>query len=381
MTRRRGSKRLPRLPDESRLRLREPADVLGAIPYLLGYHPADSVVILALRGKQLAFTAREDLPEPGAGSPAVAEMVEHLLRAVLNHDVTGVLLAGFGPDASVRPVLIGLRTRYEQAGIEVRELLRADGGRYWSYLCDDPICCPPDGTPYDVGSSAVAAQATLAGQVVLPDRAAYEEQIKPVGGLSRLSMMQATVRADERLLDLLSGAPDEEAAMDALEQAGRQAVGRAIARQREGGRLDDDEVAWLTVLLASIPVRDIAWAAITGTREELEHHRALWMDLMRRAEPDLIPAPGGLFAFAAWRCGESALARLALGRVLDEDPTYNMAVLLYGSLARGLSPAVLADWPGPDLSPEQLSWRNLRPGSASRRRRRSSSRRAGSRRG
>ena len=50
------------VPDEPRLRLREPVDVLAAIPYLVGYHPSESVILLGMRGKQLTFTARHDLP-------------------------------------------------------------------------------------------------------------------------------------------------------------------------------------------------------------------------------------------------------------------------------------------------------------------------------
>ena len=79
-------------------------------------------------------------------------------------------------------------------------MLRAEGGRYWSLFCDTPSCCPPAGSHYDATSSEVAATATLLGLAVLPDRTSFEEQLKPVGGISRISMGQATDRAHERLV-------------------------------------------------------------------------------------------------------------------------------------------------------------------------------------
>jgi len=153
------------------------------------------------------------------------------------------------------------------------------------------------------------------------------------------------------------------------------AIDDAVAVQREGGRLVDDDLAWLTVLLTSIPVRDVALSSITGPPATLETHRALWMDVFRRAAPDFAAAPGSLFAFAAWRCGEATLARLALDRVLATKPDYNLAGLLHRVVVAGLPPSVLDDIDLDDIDMEPLS---RQPGR--RRRRRSSSRRAGNRR-
>jgi hypothetical protein len=355
------------LTDIPRLRLNEPVDVLAAVPYLIGYHPARSLVLLGLRGKELVFTARNDLPSEAHDLPM---LVSHLLDVVLRQALTAVLIVGYGSEEEVRPAALTLRDACAGAQLRVVEVLRAHEGRYWSYLCRDPICCPTEGSPYDANTSAVAAAWTVAGRVALPDRQSYEDQIKSVGGLTRISMHQATDRASNRLLALLGEAPDEASAETALMAAGNQAIGAALDTVRAGERLDDDAVAWLTVLLVSIPVRDLAWARIQGSLAEMDHHRTLWIDVLCRAEPDLIAAPGSLFAFAAWRCGEGALARMALERVLAEDPDYNMADLLLHALAHGLPPSALRDFPGPGPG--------RRP--ARRSRRRSRARRASTRR-
>jgi hypothetical protein len=356
--------------NQPRLRLRAPVDVLAAVPYLIGYQPTDSVVVLAMRGRRLYFTVRDDLPGPDASPDEIGGAVGDLLDMVLRQRVSGVLLVAYGPDERARPVLFGLRAAFEAAGLVVLEMLRAADGHYWSYLCTNPECCPPQGVAYDVHSSAVPAAATVAGCVALPDREAYEALIRPEDGPNVVAVARATVRAGDRLFTLAStGGPP------AVLAAGRVAIDDALAGQIEGGRLDDDDLAWLTVLLTSIPVRDKALSAITGPPPALEAHRALWMDVFRRAAPDFAAAPGSLFAFAAWRCGEATLARLALDRVLATKPDYNLAGLLHRIVVAGLPPSVLEDLE--DLDDLEVGPFRRRPGR--RRRRRSSSRRAGNR--
>jgi uncharacterized protein DUF4192 len=302
------------------------------------------VVVLALRGKRLDFTIRADLPSTSADAP-VAETVESLVGGLLRRGATAALVAGFGAAELVGPTLRALRVAYDQVGIRVHELLRVDAGRFWSYLCDDPHCCPPQGSSYDSQSTEVAAVATLAGCVALPDRSTYERQILPVRGAELAAAEAATRRADDRLYQLICTPSTEEDSLAALLTAGRLAINAAVRAQRSGARLSDEEVAWLTVLLASVPVRDLAWVRITGARPELELHKSLWLEVLRRATPDLIPAPGTLFAFAAWRCGEPSLARLALARVLDEEPSYWLAKAIDKALALGTPPSALRGWP------------------------------------
>lgn len=351
------------------LRLTEPADVVAAVPYLVGYHPADSVVLLALRGRSLAFSVRADLPDAAGSEPELDAVVAQLLDLVRRRHITGAVLVGYGSAELVDPVLRALDRCLTGTGIVVLEALRCADGRYWSYRCADPGCCPPEGIPFDASTSAVAATATLAGRAVLPDRAAFEALVAPVGGLSRLSVRQATQRAGDRLVELITRAADEAAASRLMLHEGRAAIEAAIVRYTDGGRLDDDEVAWLSLLLVSTSVRDLACERITGPVDVLQLHSDLWLDVMRRVEPDLVPGPGSLFAFAAWCLGDGPLARLAVARVLDEDPTYAMAIHLEDAIDQHLPPSALAGFPYGSVTPRR----------ARRRRRRSSSRRAGTR--
>ena len=51
------------------------ADLIAAVPYLLGFHPAQSLVVAAMRGERLVFAARCDLPH---GDPALRQSADHL---------------------------------------------------------------------------------------------------------------------------------------------------------------------------------------------------------------------------------------------------------------------------------------------------------------
>jgi hypothetical protein len=325
------------------VRLSAPSDILATIPFLVGYHPSDSVVVLGMRERRVTFTARDDLaPEGSEPDPG---QVGYLVDVLLRQRCRRLILVGYGTQERVAPTMSALMSAYEGAGVRVLEALRADQGRYWSYVCTNVQCCPPHGAPYDPASSEVAAAWTLAGRVARRDRAEYEAQIRAVTGPAREAMRRATEAAHGRLLDLMTAAEDDEQAQAALLNAGNVAIAAALDAQLHGVHPSDDDAAWLSVLLQAIPIRDIAWSLIRGSGTALNHHRALWQEVLHRAEADLVPAPASLFAFAAWRCGDGGIARLALERALDVDPNYRMARMLRDAIALGLPPSALDEWP------------------------------------
>src|SRR5690349_19587406 len=106
----------PHRSEAPTLSLSYPADALAAIPYLLGFHPTDSVVVLAIRGRHAVLAARHDLPPGGAPEPApaagdsaaagpgatVAGLVAHLAAAVRQQSATAAIVVGYGPAQRVR---------------------------------------------------------------------------------------------------------------------------------------------------------------------------------------------------------------------------------------------------------------------------------------
>lgn len=326
-----------------RIRLSSPADLIAATPYLLGFHPDDSMVTIALRGRAVVFAARADLPDPAGPVAGGAEaMASALVDAARRQRPTALAIIGYGPDRRAGPAVDAVRSAARRRGLPVREALRVHEGRWWSYLCQEPRCCPAGGTPFDPLASAVAAQFTVAGSPVLPDRRALARQVAPLEGSARAAMAHATDRAWRELHDRLGGLTDARAAEVVIAE-GREAVTHAIDTYGSGRRLADDGVARLTVLLHALPVRDTAWSAITSDQP----HLRLWADITRRAEARFVPAPASLLAFAAWRAGNGALASVALERALAADPSYSMARLLRHGLQHGLPPSALEGWGAP----------------------------------
>jgi hypothetical protein len=355
-----------------KLRLREPVDVLSVVPYLLGYHPVNSIVVIGLSDGQLHVTARTDVPVDDNDIAAAADGLQRMLSGV---GIDSVIVVAYGDAYRVQALLPRLVTVVERLGVVLLEALRAEDGRYWSYLCRDPSCCPDEGTPFDVRGSRVAAEATLAGISTMPDRAAYESQVRPVTGPAREAMTEATQRAHERLYRMLESATGEDDLADQLVREGATAIGAGLRAQRDGDRLDNDAAAWLSLLVCWAEVRDVAMLRLGEDRADRMAARDLWLDILRRAEPDLVPAPGILFALAAGRRGELVLAQLAIERVLEAEPLHPMARLIDTALLRGLPPT----FDVPDLSTvERPRPARVKRPRGPRPRKRSSSRRAGS---
>lgn len=318
----------------STLTLRSPADLAAGVPYLLGFRPHDSIVVLALAERAVVCTARGDA-DPSAPEALARQLIDLVCQA----HPTGVAILGYGQEPRVGPAVRAARGYAQRRGLTVTDALRVDNGRWWSYLCANPRCCPPDGTAYDDRASEVAAAFTLQGLVALADRSELTDQVTALDGPARESMTRATAHAWQRLSQRLSALTDDEAAA-VVKTDGQTAVFAAIERYANDDRLDDAEVAWLTVLLQSIPVRDVAWLAI----QHDQPHRRLWLDVTRRADPELVPAPASLLAFTAYRAGDGPLAGIALQRALTADPHYSMARLLGQALQRGLPPSVFDGW-------------------------------------
>ncbi len=336
------------------LSLRAPADVLAAIPYLLGFVPADSVVVLGLKAKKITFQMRVDLPT-AADVEAFSKSVTPI---VARQRVTRAIVVGYGAEAAVRPAVLAMRTELRRRRIDVPEVLRVTDDKYWSYVCTNPTCCDPAGMPFDLRTSPVACTATVAGLTALPSRDDVVARLAPVHGPEAIAMRAASLQADMRLCDVVDGR-SAEASVEALVAAGRAAVDMATLRFTYGGMLDDDDVAWLGLLLVNISVRDYAWERVG---DDLAVNVDMWSYVLRRVDPDLVAAPATLLAFAAWRNGDGAIASIALERAMTADPHYGMARLLDAAFTGGLSPTEYEELMAADAKVEGDGAENAAPG-------------------
>jgi hypothetical protein len=338
------------------VRAGSPAALLRLVPHLLGFMPEASVVVIGVTPPRdrIRVTLRYDLPDPPAAD-LVAEIAAHAVGVLSAQGLTAAVAVGYGPEPLVTPVARELREAAWQAGIDLKEFLRVQDGRYWSYACGDEKCCPAAGVPFDAAAADPAEAEALAavGERVLTGRAAVAARVAPLDGIARESMRQATRRAEQHIAQLLARVRRSGrlgAARQMIAAEGLAAVGAMIARYRDGGRFtSDDEIARITVALRELRIRDDAWARMDPAHTEA--HQRLWTDVVRRAQPGYVPAPAALLAFVAWQSGHGALANVALDRALADDPRYSMALLLRQVITAGTPPA-LARLP---MTPEEVA--------------------------
>jgi hypothetical protein len=306
--------------------------LIAVVPYLLGFHPQDSLVVLAISRSdsrvRLAF--RFDLPDP-PDRAITAQIVRHAAVLLTRNKFADAVIIGYGPGTLVTPLADLARQALPAAGIELHDVLRVDDGRCWSYICTDPSCCPAEGVP--VGSATHPAAAVLAGAGIAAasSRDALAATISRLTGPEGDAMAEATALAERAACQLAVSGPRT------LLADGLAAVQHAITMYQSGGSLSTPgEFARLAVALTSLRIRDDAWARMDPAHQA--DHLRLWTDLTRRARPGYIAPPASLLAFTAWQAGDGALANLALDRALADQPDYSMALLLRDALTACLPP-------------------------------------------
>jgi hypothetical protein len=315
-------------------RLRGPAEVAQAIPYLLGFHPQESLVLVGLARRELMVTARIDLADAEVMlADTIASMVrggsEEILAVIYDDAAAAEIGAPFTP-MPFGELALAVVDRVEAARCEFVDMMLVGRGRWWSYLCREPACCPPDGRPIPAAPSPFAAAATVAGVVALPSRSALAAQLAPAPG--REALLPALRAAEHRAVGAIATGDAER-----RERSAKRAI-FAAARATQGPvhePLGQEELVRYAVGLRSIAVRDAVWIAIDNHRLD---GRELWRELATRAPEPFDAAPLFLFAWRSWRAGDGALARIAAEDAVASDPAYSAADLLLAALSTGTNP-------------------------------------------
>ena len=335
------------------VKLTTPADLVGAIPWLVGFHPEESLVVLCLKGPRLrtGLTMRVDLPAP-EDEITVAEE----LAARVEHDGAGSVFLvcyttaadGGPPDADARVSTVGSRGGLPRAafvealdralghrGIGCKDALLVRGGRCHSYTCDVEECCPGAGRPLPEtptpAVSRVAAEDVVSGRAPLSGRAELERSVRGPVGLRRVVADAACERAYRAVAA-------EVAADGGAARARTLALLGEVLRSYEAGRpeLPDDTAARVAVGLLDRQARD---EVVTWILESAEAPlTALLGDLVRATPDPACPPVCTVLAWVAHAFGNGALANVAVDRALRHDPDYTMAKLVREGLNRQVPP-------------------------------------------
>jgi hypothetical protein len=337
----------PPLPGEpSTLRVREPGELVAAVPVLLGFHPRASLVLVATggeSGRRLGLTLRVDLPLPEHVAAVAVDVVQSLLLDTPTGAAV-IVVAESAEAARPHERLVGLVVHdLEAHGIDVHTVLSTPStaaGARWA--CYDPCGCTglvPEGSATPFAAAAVAA-----GRVVRSDRSDLEQLLAPAHP-EHIRRREALLigAADEALHHRPDpGAPHRTAADREGPGAELAFVDAAIADAAADRLiLDDTRVVTLAALLAVPDVRDAALLRCVGPAAAAAEQ--LWTALVRETPDPEAAEPAALLAVSAMVRGDGALANIALDRAEQAWPGHRLTAILR-SVLLGMRPEEIRDW-------------------------------------
>ena len=302
------------------VRVREPGELVAAVPVLLGFHPRESLVLVATgggSGRRLGLTLRVDLPPPEHVRDHAACAVEHLLLDTPAGAAVVVVAAAAAPHVELVGQVVQALERHQVRAHTVLWTESTSEGARWS--CYD--ACECTGVVPDFSTTTFAAAAVTAGQVVWADRRELEALVAPADP-ERIRRREALlIQATDEAL----ARPDPGAAVDA-------AVVDAAVADAAADRLvlDDARVVALAGALAVPAIRDAALLQCIGPAAVAAEQ--LWTALVRETPDPEAAEPAVLLAVSALMRGDGALANIALDRAEHAWPGHRLAAIVRSGL-------------------------------------------------
>jgi hypothetical protein len=318
--------------------LTSPHDLIAAVPFLIGYQPQSSLVLVSLKNEEVGMALRVDYPtEVGTDVARACDLlVAHLSRE--NSDAA--LVIAYVPDNRLdgEVVLAEFSSALNRAQIALQESILIFQGRWRSTLCFDSECCPINGSDLpDIASSRIAAEQVAHGRPM--PFANSDDMVDSISSLPLSSDKEFITEVESNLI--LENSED----IQRKQREGAVGVIDLVSRFISGTMGQDfhqDQMISAKVIgrISEIQVRDFA----LGSHNEvtLDIYWAVWRYLTRIAPVGFIAPVASLLAAVSYEKGDGALAQKALDRALEDDPAYSLALLLRRVFSAGWPPESFA---------------------------------------
>lgn len=269
---------------QARLAVRNCEDLVGLVPYLIGFHPVDSLVTIVLEEGCVVVTARVDLvavTEPDGLASLLGRLFDRFPRA-------DCWFLAYTDDASLAWSVLGGCVGIMGA-LRGAKLIQV-GSLWWRAES-------PEGPTGRVSVSASAAEAAVLGMPALPSREALADRI--------VGPPQADV--DDLRARFTSGQVE-------IERIGARGRRRLLTRLLASASPPAVGDCVRLALLVERPEGQVL--TLRGlSRRNAEAQVALWTTVIRHCLIDYQPAPLGLLGMAAWQTGDGALQMVCLERM------------------------------------------------------------------
>ena len=319
--------------------LTSPHDLLAAVPFMVGYHPKDSLVAMALREDKVVMAMRVDFPEPDLILATSETIAMHLIR----EHASEAIVVGYLPTNTLETdSLATVRAVIARHEIVVKECIAVHGNRFRSNLCQDIGCCPPEGSPIPLlTDSRVTAEQVAAGNPL------------PYLDLDEMKRSIAAQPVDKELNKLIKKIAEIDYDSDQVtlwQREGVNAINELALEFKEAGFSSNKPlIAMVLARLLDLQVRDYAMGM--STEESCEQLWDMWRWLLRVAPRGYVAPVAVIFATISYERGDGALAQRALDRAFEDSAKYQMAKLLRRTFAAGWPPSAFTQMRA-DLHPK-----------------------------
>ena len=306
-----------------------PRHLISALPHLIGFHPDNSFVIVAMDDNELLAINRLDwsvdpviVPDVTVGQLRSATKPAVVLIAYKNESLTMAGLVDLAPQMQEFSLL---------------DALQVSEDRWRSLMCTDTSCCPVGGHELEtlVGADL---DFVIEGSAPFASRDDLVQRLAP----QALSDEEAALR-DSAMAEVATEFAS------ATEEASDPIVVRTEFLDRLMSAWTDERlgrwqlVGLLTLVTGDIHMRD-------GLLRQMFDHPELRLSIRTSLIEAVSLAPDAdvaslatVLAGCVWLDGNGALATIALERALECDPSYSLARLLDRAIAHNVPPSVWTD--------------------------------------
>lgn len=304
-------------PAPRQLRASSRSDLAELVPYLVGFEPRDSLVVLVIDQGHVAITARADLGDVRSRRNAEQFLDRLLARCP---QTQGLYLAAYTDDPRIGWAMLTRCERYL--------------GRRWadSMLINGDTWYTADGATGAVSrSGTMAAQATFHG---LQRRESREALAADLASPPDSPDLHVQLRATLESLAEMPGSIDAITLIDHSQTL-------ISHHLRRPATLAAADALRLAVLTLHNDVRDAVVLSISTANAP--EHRDLWTRVVQQVPASIAEAPLFLAGMASWISGEGARAAVALERLQAEPrPLLSGATSMLAGIIDNLIPP--QDW-------------------------------------
>lgn len=308
--------------------IKSPEDLLSAVPFMVGYTPDRSVMILGIKDEEVDFAMRTEFPDEEDLTPqAMMEMV----KVIKQQKVDETVLVVYGPslpsldDSWKYAIMTGefFQEVLKIAKLRVIDAMVVVNNRFKSLNCDDEDCCPEYGRPVpDIKESQIAVEQIVDGKPMPFASAAdmrkfWEERIKDK---NIRDVVVATMNIESN--------DERRAAVD---------IYHKLLNEIEAGNEPDPILAGFFIKACKdLGIRDYLLGATTKDNREAVKKLMMW--LYRRAPRRYVAPLAVNIALLEYEDGNGAAANIILDIAEKDLPSYSMIPLLRNSFRGVLDP-------------------------------------------